>query len=167
MFRKVLAAIDSSPAGRKVFEDALEVARLHGAQLLILHVLTYEDDNYLANPTPAPGDFYALIGATAFERYLELRETMQKESLEKLTALVEEARTAGVEANHAQYAGSPEHAICKMAKEWSADLIVLGRRGRSGLSELFLGSVSNHVVHHAPCAVLVLQQLVATEANRS
>jgi nucleotide-binding universal stress UspA family protein len=30
MFRKVLAAIDSSPAGRKVFEDALEVARLHG-----------------------------------------------------------------------------------------------------------------------------------------
>ncbi len=78
-----------------------------------MHVLTYEDDNSLANPTPAPGDFYALIGETAFERYLELRETMQKESLDKLSTPVEEARAAGVEANHVQYAGSPEHAICK------------------------------------------------------
>ncbi len=38
-----------------------------------------------------------------------------------------------------------------------ADLIVVGRRGRSGLSELILGSASNYVLHHAPCSVLTLQ----------
>ncbi|NEO65320.1 MAG: universal stress protein, partial [Moorea sp. SIO4G2] len=36
-------------------------------------------------------------------------------------------------------------------------LIVLGRRGLGGLKEMVLGSVSNYVVHHAPCSVLVVQ----------
>jgi nucleotide-binding universal stress UspA family protein len=38
-----------------------------------------------------------------------------------------------------------------------ADLIIVGRKDRSGLEELLLGSVSSDVVHHAPCAVLVTQ----------
>lgn len=50
----------------------------------------------------------------------------------------------------------------------------MGRRGHKGLSEILLGSVSNYVVHHAPCSVLVLQGLtaptgdtlaIATQAN--
>ncbi|WP_442949349.1 universal stress protein [Nostoc sp.] len=40
---------------------------------------------------------------------------------------------------------------------WGADLIVLGRRGLKGFAELLAGSVSNHVVHHSPCSVLVVQ----------
>ncbi|MCZ8054719.1 MAG: universal stress protein, partial [Microcystis sp. LE19-12.2C] len=47
--------------------------------------------------------------------------------------------------------------ICKVAREENIDLIVIGRRGRSGLGELFLGSVSNYVLHHAPCSVLIVQ----------
>jgi nucleotide-binding universal stress UspA family protein len=43
------------------------------------------------------------------------------------------------------------------AQIWHADLIVMGRRGVSGMHELFLGSVSNYVTHHAPCSVLVVQ----------
>ena len=50
--------------------------------------------------------------------------------------------------------------ICNAAISWQADLIIMGRRGRTGLSELFLGSVSNYVLHHAPCAVLVVQHSV-------
>jgi nucleotide-binding universal stress UspA family protein len=37
----------------------------------------------------------------------------------------------------------------------------MGRRGRTGLSELFLGSVSNYVTHHAPCSVLTLKLQLA------
>lgn len=48
--------------------------------------------------------------------------------------------------------------ICELARNWNADLIILGRRGRTGLSELLLGSVSNYVLHHAPCSVLTVQQ---------
>ena len=48
--------------------------------------------------------------------------------------------------------------ICQRAKVWQADLIIVGSHGRTGLSELFLGSVSNYVMHHAPCSVMVIHR---------
>jgi len=36
-------------------------------------------------------------------------------------------------------------------------VIMIGRHGRTGLAEFFLGSVSNYVMHHAPCSVLTIQ----------
>jgi nucleotide-binding universal stress UspA family protein len=53
--------------------------------------------------------------------------------------------------------GDPGKAICTLAQDWSADLIVIGRRGMHGLGELLLGSVSSYVMHRSPCAVLVVQ----------
>lgn len=47
--------------------------------------------------------------------------------------------------------GDPGHCICESAQNWGADLIVLGRRGRTGLAEAFLGSVSNC---SSPCILL-------------
>jgi nucleotide-binding universal stress UspA family protein len=57
--------------------------------------------------------------------------------------------------------GDPGHSICESAHNWGADLIVLGRRGRTGFAEAFLGSVSNYVVHHASCSVFVIQEVKA------
>lgn len=48
--------------------------------------------------------------------------------------------------------------ICRVAEELPVDVIVLGSHGRSGLKRLFLGSVSEHVVRHAPCPVLVVRE---------
>lgn len=53
--------------------------------------------------------------------------------------------------------GAPGYQICTLANEWQIDLIVMGRKGHSGLAELFIGSVSNYVLHHAHCSVLVVQ----------
>ncbi|MBW4698507.1 MAG: universal stress protein [Aphanocapsa lilacina HA4352-LM1] len=156
MYSKILVALDYSPGARRIFEAALAMARVHAARLKLVHVLTYEDEAYLPGPVIEQDSLGKLIGAVELERYLELRLTLHNAGLKRLTALVEEARAAGIEATFAQPFGSPEHVICKAAKEWNAEVIVLGRRGRSGLSELFLGSVSNHVVHRASCAVLIL-----------
>ena len=52
--------------------------------------------------------------------------------------------------------GHPGALIRDLAKDWNADLIVMGRRGLSSLQEVFLGSVSNYILHHAPCSVLVV-----------
>jgi nucleotide-binding universal stress UspA family protein len=54
--------------------------------------------------------------------------------------------------------GDAGRTICETAKNYSADLIVIGRNQRSVLSEIFLGSTSNYVLHHAPCSVMVIQQ---------
>jgi nucleotide-binding universal stress UspA family protein len=48
--------------------------------------------------------------------------------------------------------------ICRIAEEVGVDVIVVGSHGRTGLQRLFLGSVSEHVVRHAPCPVLVVRE---------
>jgi nucleotide-binding universal stress UspA family protein len=51
--------------------------------------------------------------------------------------------------------GDPFAVICRTAEDERADLIVMGSHGRTGLSHVFLGSVAERVVRHAPCPVLV------------
>ncbi len=58
------------------------------------------------------------------------------------------------------------YAYVKQQRIGGADLIVLGRRGRTGLAEALLGSVSNYVLHHAPCSVLVVQAEQSTVAQK-
>ena len=51
--------------------------------------------------------------------------------------------------------GDPGRAICELADELGATVVVLGTRGRGGLARAVMGSVSDHVIRHAPCPVLV------------
>jgi nucleotide-binding universal stress UspA family protein len=53
--------------------------------------------------------------------------------------------------------GPPERAIIDEAESWGADLIVVGSHGYGFWERMFLGSVSNSVVHHAPCSVLIVR----------
>lgn len=53
--------------------------------------------------------------------------------------------------------GSPDSRIVETAEEWNADLVVVGSHGYSRWERLLLGSVSDSVVHHAPCSVLVVR----------
>jgi nucleotide-binding universal stress UspA family protein len=53
--------------------------------------------------------------------------------------------------------GKPALEIVKSAKEWPADVIVLGSHGRTGVARVFLGSVAEAVLRHAPCSVLVIR----------
>jgi len=54
--------------------------------------------------------------------------------------------------------GEPREAIARVAREWSADLVVVGARGLGTVSRFLLGSVSTSVVHSAPCHVLVVKE---------
>lgn len=53
--------------------------------------------------------------------------------------------------------GPPEKEIVELAEEWGADLIVVGSHGRGFIGRM-IGSVSDAVVHHAPCSVLVIRK---------
>lgn len=54
--------------------------------------------------------------------------------------------------------GSPEQVIVREAENWKADLIVIGSHGYGFWERMFLGSVSQTVVLHAPCSVLVVRK---------
>jgi nucleotide-binding universal stress UspA family protein len=63
----------------------------------------------------------------------------------------------GVPVETATPLGSPGPALVDFAREISADVIVVGSRGQGALKRLLLGSVSNHVIHNAHCAVVVVR----------
>lgn len=65
------------------------------------------------------------------------------------------ARWPDAEAHVAE--GDAREAIVRAAAEWPADLVVVGARGLGAFARLVLGSVSEHVVRHAPCAVLIVR----------
>jgi len=67
-------------------------------------------------------------------------------------------RNLGFRSEGISMKGDPETEILDHAKEWGADLIVVGSHEVSRLERLLVGSVSESVVKHAPCSVLVLRQ---------
>ena len=68
------------------------------------------------------------------------------------------AALTGVEVDRRVELGDVATTVCRIAEELPADVIVVGSHGRTGLKRVFLGSVSEHVVRHAPCPVLVVHE---------
>lgn len=157
MFPKIIAAIVPSESGRLVFEKALALAKKTNASLMLLHVLSPEEKNHPVMPTAYIPYYYPVITEEVIKRYQEQRETAGNRGLKILRAFANEAASAGVTVEFIQKIGAPSRIICDLARDWDADLIVMGRQGRTGLSELLLGSVSNYVTHYAPCSVLIVQ----------
>lgn len=162
MFNKILVAMDSSATGRFVFEQALQLAKIHQAQMMLVHVVSLsEETTDIPLPPHMNPVFYPPgpeLDATAWH---EQWEAFQQHGVEQLKSRVAQAMRAGIQSEFTQLVSQPGEGICHVAKTWGADLILIGNRGRAGLSEFFLGSVSNYVLHHAPCAVLTLKVPVA------
>jgi len=157
-FKRILVAIDLSPIATAVFNQALELAKQEKATLKLFHCLSWralEQETVLMVGTQA--SYTAALGDELQRRR---QKRLQEETQHTRTWLQNCCRKAaeqGVSAEFDYNVGAPGPLICGAAGNWGADLIVLGRRGLQGLTEVWLGSVSNHVVHHAPCSVLVVQ----------
>ncbi|MDF5711312.1 MAG: universal stress protein [Nostoc sp. S4] len=155
MFRKILAAIDRSPNGKAVFNEALALARVTKASLMLLHVLSSDENDSPQIPTLTTLQYYPL-DRELLEDYWKQWQTYEEQGFKLLRSYTEEATNAGVSTEFTQNSGNPSRNICEVAQNWGANLIVVGHRGHSGLNELILGSVSNYVFHHAPCSVYVV-----------
>ena len=90
---------------------------------------------------------------------LERAQRELRTRAEQLVAGVTETlRAVGLTAEAAVRDGEPRSAIVDEAREWDADLIVLGSHGYTGLKRWLLGSVAQAVVSHAPCSVEVVRK---------
>lgn len=156
-FQKILVALDRSDMGQPVFERAVALAQAHQARLMLLHVMSPMDGEAPPMIYPRPDGVYPGIYEEAIKTYARQWEAQEREGFQWLQTLAERAVATGIAVEYTQNNGVPGRTICAIANTWGADLIVLGRRGHSGLSEMLLGSVSNYVLHHAPCSVLTIQ----------
>lgn len=155
MFHRILVALDHSNMQDAVFNEALALAKAMNARLLLLHVLTLEELNFV--PPSAIYPYSPALSQGMIGLYDQQREELHNRGLRLLRSLESVATAAGVTTEFTQNLGSPGQAICVLARDYQADAIVMGRRGHSRLNELMLGSVSSYVLHHAPCSVVVIQ----------
>ncbi|MFM7364199.1 MAG: universal stress protein [Cuspidothrix sp.] len=165
MFNRVLVPVDLSEMSREVFKQALTIAKLTSGNLMLLHVLSQEEEGTPEALIFPNIDYYPGWNEQTFRLYQEHWDKFKQESLQMLQSFTAEANTSGVQAEFTQSSGSPGRKICELATLWNADLIIMGRRGRSGIAEFFLGSVSNYVLHHATCTVQIVN-LPVTSSNR-
>ena len=135
--RTILHPTDFSEQARAAFPLACSLARLHGAEVVVLHVI---------QPSLSFGEM-----ANQFSGG-ELDEQLMQEDL-----LPIESTEPGVRVSHQLERGDPADLIVSVAEDRGCDLIVMGTHGRSGLARLLMGSVAEEVSRAAPCPVLTLR----------
>jgi nucleotide-binding universal stress UspA family protein len=145
-FGKILVAFDGSPDSLKAVKRASALTTEFGASLTIVHVYSIPSFAY-GGPGPMPlVDFKALedsAKAKAREILNKGKEVCSQEGVQAKAELLE--------------ATSVVQAIVELAAKENVDLIVMGTRGMTGFKKLLLGSVSDGVVTHAQCSVLVVR----------
>lgn len=91
---------------------------------------------------------------TAFDRMVE-NQRAEADGLVRQSVSLVQKENPSLQVHGSILQGWPRQSIVAEAERWRADLIVLGAHGRSALSRLLLGSVSDYVVQNAPCSVEV------------
>lgn len=145
MFSTILVACDGSAQSEKALLKGIELARLCGAEMLILTVYRH----------------HSMIEASLSMVQGLKHSTPDKALEENAREIVDAARRIAKDAGFEKVrgfvrSGQPSRAIVEFAKKHDADLIVLGSRGAGSIDGFFLGSVSHKAIGLAPMPVLVV-----------
>jgi nucleotide-binding universal stress UspA family protein len=158
MLQKILIAISDSPESESIFKAGLALAEKFGAEISLLHVLPVFQNSFAPIANPAIAGSYAMMNDSIVEQYHQELKAREQSGIALLKFYAKAANDRGIEAEFFQNVGDAGRKICDTAKSCAAELIVMGRHQKSVLSEVFLGSTSNYVLHHTLCAVMVIQQ---------
>lgn len=140
-FRSILVADDMLEDSQPALDEAVSLAKLSQAKLTIVTVISVVSPAY-GVPVPI-GDSFAAIIESASRRLEALKQRLLREGVTEVeTALLE---------------GDPVDRVVAFAEEHRPDLIVVGSRGLSAAGRFLLGSVSDGILHHVHCSVLVVR----------
>lgn len=145
-FRKILIATDGSKYSNAAASEAVAIAKRCGASLIAASVVPYES--------------ISPLGIVHSEMQWELiTEESRKAAESNIKNVKEIAEKEDVKIEELILEGRPYEAIINAAKEKGVDLIVVGSHGRTGLDRLLMGSVTERIIGHADCAVLVVRAI--------
>lgn len=141
----ILVATDGSRAASAALDEAIAIASETNDELVAITVWR-----------ALQGDFGLAYPSTAMlNDILDAERTHAEETLAEAVA---RAEGTGVSLRTRLAAGDPARQVCSYADEIDARLIAVGRRGYGAVASLLLGSVSNGVIQHATCPVLVVRE---------
>lgn len=143
----IIIALDEIASSRPLFQFVCGLELYEHANFRLIHV---------ANPIMVnehPFIAYAPFLEPAKDEYMVQAKQMLIESAEELHKNV----GSGNVINADVLIGLPSSILLEQAKEWPADLIVVGSHNRSEVGRLFLGSVSREIVSKSPCSVMVVK----------
>jgi nucleotide-binding universal stress UspA family protein len=133
MFKTVLFPIDQSRESREAAELVADVVKTCTSRLYILSVVEEGEDGKAIDPSASP---------EAIAKLLQTAKVLFSDQ--------------GIDAELLEREGKPAFAICDVADEINADLIIMGSRGLGLTEEGAAESVTNRVVNLSPCPVLVV-----------
>jgi nucleotide-binding universal stress UspA family protein len=146
--QRILAPTDFSELSKQGLTSALELAETFGAKLLLLHVVE-------PPPYPVEGIMPSPLGAT-------LLDDLERQASKDLAQVLSDTHGSKVEVTRRVVVGIPYRKIVEVAEEEQSDLIVMTTHGRTGLSHLVMGSVTEKIVRTAPCPVLTIRPTAVT-----
>jgi nucleotide-binding universal stress UspA family protein len=145
VFTRIVVGTDGSETAAEAVRQAVDLARLSGAQLSIVSAFEPVSGRRLQDEQQGvPADIQHAVGP---------REDVNL----TLDAAAAAARKEGIEVQTHPVEGNPGEAILNVAEQTGADLIVVGNKGMTGARRFLLGSVPNNVSHHAPCSVMIVR----------
>jgi len=154
VYKNILVPVDGSKTSLSGLNEAIKVAKSQGGQLRLVHIVNEFVFDYSYSP-----------GLYANELIESLRNAGQK-TLDAMAAIV---RQQGLQADCVlleSIGGPAADLIVAQAKQWPADLIVMGTHGRRGLRRLALGSDAEEVLRSAPVPVLLVRGEPAAAAGK-
>ncbi|HEX6280974.1 MAG TPA: universal stress protein [Nitrososphaera sp.] len=147
---KIVVPIDGSKNSMEAADYALKMAQKYGSKVALVHVVNIDQNLQLLG-------IYRLSYPDPIKKKVEEART---EAQKWFTEIIRNAEQRRVPINKTDVIDSPMSVVAALvnyAEQEKADLIVIGTRGRSGISKMLLGSVASGVVTYAPCPVLVVK----------
>ncbi|MHB8156327.1 MAG: universal stress protein [Desulfocucumaceae bacterium] len=145
MYKKILVPMDGSVRANLAAEHAIELAKSNKAEVLLLHVI------------PALPPYVNTYSDRLGGAYQQIHDELQATGEEIMEKAKKDFGKSGVTIEVKIVWGNPAMEICREAKEERVDVIIMGNRGLGEIKGYLMGSVSNRVVRHASCPVMIVR----------
>ncbi|MCR6546842.1 universal stress protein [Dehalobacterium formicoaceticum] len=141
MFKKIMVAIDGSEHSIKAIDASIELAKKENSQVEVIYVVPIL--------TRYTRDYAQMMP--------KLESNLREDAQKIMNEATERFKDTGIEYTTSIKTGDAADEIIREAEQRGTEVIVMGSRGLGAISRFFLGSVSNKVLTHAPCSVLIIR----------
>ncbi len=134
MIKKILAPTDFSDISAKGVRYACQLAKEVGAEVIVINIVTLDESN--------------LVNKRELEQHKQLLDEFLRDKVGD--------PASGLNIRKVVEPGQPDATVVHWADNESVDLMVMSSHGRSGLSRVLMGSVTEQILRRSPCPVLVV-----------